>query len=75
METWYILEDGSPGDPAAIGTGADGKLRHRDGRAVAYGPHGPKSRGMSSELVSANREMRAEPDEPAPPKRRYRTRR
>lgn len=44
-ETWYILEDGSLGDPHEIAPDDSGVLRHRDGRAVAYGPHGPRSRG------------------------------
>lgn len=34
-ETWYVLEDGS-----------DGRLVHKDGRAVAYAPHGPRSRSV-----------------------------
>jgi hypothetical protein len=44
-ETWYVMENGSLGDPHEIGHDAAGKLRHNDGRAVAYGPHGPRSRG------------------------------
>jgi hypothetical protein len=45
-ETWYILEDGSAGDPREIAPGKDGKLVHKDGRKVAYAPHGPRSRGV-----------------------------
>lgn len=45
VETWYVMNDGTAGDPNEIGTGEDGKLRHKDGREVAYGPHGPRSRG------------------------------
>lgn len=75
METWYVLEDGSPGDPAQIGHDDKGRLRHSDGRAVAYGPHGPRSRGMSESDIAAAREMKPEPKvAPAPPKRRYKTR-
>jgi hypothetical protein len=44
-ETWYVLDDGSVGDPHQIVRDAFGVLRHRDGRVVAYGPHGPRSRG------------------------------
>lgn len=44
MATWYVLEDGSVGDPSLISADKDGKLRHRDGRSVAYAPHGPRSR-------------------------------
>jgi hypothetical protein len=68
-ETWYVLEGGMPADPADVATGADGVLRHKSGVAVAYGPHGPRSRGMSPEEMAAareappalDREMKAEP--------------
>lgn len=73
METWYILADGSLGDPAKIGIGSDGLLRHDDGRAVAYGPHGPLSRGgIDAEAErgkSKTREIK-----PEQPKRAYKTR-
>ena len=58
MQTWYIMEDGTPGDPALIGPGKDGLLRHADGRAVAVGPHGYRSRGMSAEDIAALTEKR-----------------
>lgn len=45
-ETWYVMEDGSCGDPREVAVGRDGKLRHKDGRAVAYAPHGPRSRSI-----------------------------
>ena len=45
-ETWYVMEDGSAGDPRDIRPGKDGKLVHKDGRKVAYAPHGPRSRGV-----------------------------
>lgn len=45
-ETWYVMQDGSPGDPRDIAPGPDGILRHRDGRVVAYAPHGPRTRGV-----------------------------
>ena len=53
MPTWYILEDGTPGDPAKISPDESGTLRHQDGRAVAMGPHGPRSRGMSDADIAA----------------------
>lgn len=43
-EVWYVMVDGSVGDPAEISAGLDGVLRHTDGRAVAYKPHGPVAR-------------------------------
>ena len=52
-ETWYILEDGSAADPALIRTGDDGILAHEDGRKVAYGPHGPRSRSVDLEMENA----------------------
>lgn len=42
-ETWYIMEDGTMGDPREVSAGDDGILRHADGRAVAYASHGPRS--------------------------------
>lgn len=71
METWYILEDGAPGDPFEIAPGDDGVLRHRDGRAVAYAPHGPRSRGVTAEEVEAYRTREVEAEKP---KRAYKTR-
>jgi hypothetical protein len=65
MKTWYILEDGCPGDPALIAPGDNGLLRHADGRAVAYGPHGPRSRGMTDSDIAVWAEK---------PKRTYKTR-
>lgn len=80
METWYVMEDGSAGDPAEIGFGADGKLAHKDGRKVAYRPDGitPRSRGVDADAERAKaekpkptvtRELTAEK-----PKRGYKTR-
>lgn len=46
METWYVMADGAVGDPRDIRAGADGVLRHKDGRAVAYAPHGPRTRSV-----------------------------
>jgi len=52
-ETWYVMADGSYGDPREISAGADGVLRHKDGRAVAYAPHGPRSRGVDAAALRA----------------------
>ncbi len=61
IETWYILEDGAPGDPHEIGPDEHGVLRHKDGRAVAYGPHGPRSSGVDADALRS--EKKREPDE------------
>ena len=66
--TWYVMDDGDPGDPAMIAPDADGVLRHEDGRAVAYGPHGPKSTGVDLDAVKT-RDVKPEPE-----KRGYKTR-
>lgn len=52
-ETWYVLDDGSVADPRDVRV--EGVLRHKDGRAVAYAPHGPRSRMMTAEEVAAYR--------------------
>lgn len=45
-ETWYVLEDDSAADPNEVAPDESGALRHKDGRAVAMGPYGPRSRGV-----------------------------
>lgn len=45
-ETWYVLDDGSAADPNEVAPDEAGVLRHKDGRAVALGPYGPRSRGV-----------------------------
>lgn len=52
-ETWYILEDGSNGDPREIAPDEKCVLKHKDGRAVAYAPHGPRSRNLDPEAERA----------------------
>lgn len=44
-ETWFVMEGGGVGDPAKIRPDENGVLHHEDGRAVAYAPHGPRTRG------------------------------
>lgn len=72
-ETWYVMTDGTSGDPALIGTTEDGLLVHEDGRRVAYGPHGPLSRGCvdvdAERAAYQSRELR-----PEQPRRGYKTR-
>ncbi len=85
-ETWYVLEDGSAGDPREIAPDKDGILRHKDGRAVAYAPHGPRSRSVDTDdLPAAAKRGGRKPDkdaetpetadmQPETPKRGYKTR-
>lgn len=47
-DTWYVMTDGSVGDPAEISPDKDGVLTHKDGRKVAYAPHGPRSRSVDT---------------------------
>lgn len=70
LETWYILEDGSSGDPMRIKPDADGILRHTDGRAVAYNDHGPRTRGCvdaaAERAAYDRRDMKTAPADAAP---------
>ena len=77
IETWYILEDDSFGDPNKVAPGDDGLLRHKDGRAVAYGPYGPRSSSVDAEALRGKKVMESEEVKdvtPAVPKRQYKTR-
>jgi hypothetical protein len=84
IETWYVLEDGSVGDPRDVSEGNDGILRHKDGRAVAYAPHGPRSRSVETDALPAGKRGRKKDKEaetpeaadmqPETPKRGYTTR-
>lgn len=62
METWYVMEDGSLGDPRDIRRDEKGRLRHADGRAVAYAPHGPRSRSVDAQAERAKAAKAAEKD-------------
>lgn len=76
-EVWYVMVDGSVGDPAEISAGPDGVLRHADGRAVAYKPHGPRARMVDPVAERARAAApRVEPKEvkPAAQSRGYHTR-
>lgn len=66
VETWYVMEDGSVADPRFIVRGADGRLHHTDGRAVAYAPHGPRSRSVDPDVERARVPAPPAPLEPAP---------
>ena len=66
-ETWYVLETGAFADPNECGPDAAGVLRHVSGVAVAVGPHGHRSRGMSEAEIAAARAVTAEPEPADPP--------
>lgn len=79
METWYVMEDGTCGDPREIVPDAGGVLRHKDGRAVAYADHGPLSRGVDPDEELAKAKKPAAPSvkdmkPAAEPKQVYTTR-
>lgn len=59
-ETWYVMADGTYCDPREVACGADGLLRHKDGRAVAYAPHGPRSRSVDPDRERAKRALVAD---------------
>jgi 4'-phosphopantetheinyl transferase EntD len=71
-ETWYVLEDGTPADPNEVAPDDKGVLRHKGGRAVAIGPHGPRSTGIEVEEMRAKPKIREIKAEDAP--RTYKTR-
>lgn len=71
-EAWYVLEDGSCGDPRDIITGSNGRLCHTDGRAVAYAPHGPRSRNVDPDEERGK--ISTADLKPETPKRGYKTR-
>lgn len=52
-ETWYILEDDTAAHPRDVHRGKDDLLVHKDGRKVAYAPHGPRSRSVDPEVEMA----------------------
>lgn len=73
VETWYVMEDGSVGDPAEIVLSDDGRLVHADGRKVAYGPHGPRSRGGVDAAAEREKAAATRRAAPAPADRELKT--
>lgn len=75
-EVWYVMTDGSVGDPAEISAGPDGVLRHADGREVAYKSHGPRARMVDATAERARPAKQATVKEvkPAAQSGGYRTR-
>jgi len=55
IETWYVCEDGSVANPREVSEGKDGKLKHKDGRAVAFRDDGvtPHSRSVDADNPEA----------------------
>lgn len=82
QETWYVLEDGTAADPRDITRDKKNALVHKDGRAVAYSEHGPRSRSVDTDEVKASKTKVAEPKvaekvrdmTPEAPKPAYKTR-
>lgn len=66
-ETWYVLETGAFADPNECAPDAAGVLRHVSGVAVAVGPHGHRSRGMSQAEIAAARAVAIEQANADPP--------
>ena len=54
-ETWYVLEDDTAADPRDVKPNAKGILTHKDGRKVAYAPHGPRSRSVDPDEERAKK--------------------
>lgn len=59
MATWYLREDGSICDPDEVEVLPSGRLRARMGADVAYGPHGPRSRGVTEDEIAEYRTRQA----------------
>lgn len=64
-ETWFVMEDGSCGDPREVRPEKDGKLVHKDGRKVAYAAHGPRSRSVDPEAEKPKKAVKEVPVEVA----------
>lgn len=85
-ETWYVLEDGTMGDPAEMAPDKSGRLRHKNGVAVAMRGEVPHTSGVDVEAERAKvrakvlSEAKAIEDakpkdvKPEEPKRAYKTR-
>lgn len=74
VETWYVLEDNAAADPRDVAPGKDGKLRHKDGRTVAYAPHGPRSRSIDPDAERAKVKPKSRNMKPAEQRHGYSTR-
>lgn len=70
MKTWYVRTDGTICDPDEVDVMPDGMLRAKAGADVAYGPHGPRSRGVTDKEIDAYRTR----DVTAGAPQRYKTR-
>jgi hypothetical protein len=76
METWFVMEDGTVGDPRDVSPDTTGRLHHKDGRAVQYRSDGetPRSRGVDAGAERAKAVPVVTNDMRAGPAKAYRTR-
>lgn len=65
QETWYVLEDDSAGDPRDVKRDDKGVLRHKNGKAVALGKYGPRSRGVDPDEMVKTKPVKADPPKAA----------
>lgn len=71
MATWYVRTDGTICDPDEVEIMPNGTIRAKAGADIAYGPHGPRSRGVTDEEIAVYRTRDAVADKP----QTYKTRR
>lgn len=72
-ETWYVLEDDSPANPAECSVGEDGVFRHKGGVAVKMrNADTPMSRGVDidPDAAPASSEVSPKPKVKMPGKNR-----
>lgn len=70
MATWYVRTDGTICDPDEVEVMPNGMIRAKAGADIAYGPHGPRSRGVTDDDIAAYRTRDLQPAAP----RQYKTR-
>lgn len=73
-ETWYVLEDGTPGDPAEVVLDEAGVLRHKNGVAVAMRGDVHHTRGVDVDEERAKPKPKSREMKPEESKRGYKTR-
>lgn len=73
-ETWYKLEDGSVVDPNEVAPDKRGRLRHKDGRAVAMRGQVPSTYSVDPGEERARVKPKPKEAKPEEPPRGYKTR-